>query len=208
LAISEDHNTAAAVARVEGLEWALSEYKSVSLEQVLIGLWRRDRAKEMTSKGLRRYPSVGAIWAANDPMALGGIAALQEHGITPGVMAKRGGLNWDADALEKVKTGELEVTLGGHLMTGGWLMVLLHEYHHGKDFAEGYGLEVKQKIFGALTQDNVNSFLKYFEDRNWSKIDFSQFSKVSGSGVEKYDCSPDAILGQQEALAEALGDKQ
>jgi hypothetical protein len=36
---------------------------------------------------------------------------------------------------EAVKDGILVVSVEGHSITGGWTLVLLHNCHHGKDFA-------------------------------------------------------------------------
>ena len=76
------------------------------------------------------------LWAANDPMALGAITALREAGYKPGVDVVVGGLNWSQGGVERVLKGEMIVTHGGHFLGGAWAMVVLRDYHDGRDFAE------------------------------------------------------------------------
>jgi hypothetical protein len=85
---------------------------------------------------LRSGPHIDALWAANDPMALGAIAALKEAGYRPGVDVMVGGLNWSQAAVDRVLKHEMVVTYGGHFLLGAWAMVVLRDYKDGGDFAE------------------------------------------------------------------------
>ena len=53
-----------------------------------------------------------------------------------GVDVVVGGLNWSGGAVERVLKGEMIVTHGGHFLGGAWAMVVLRDYHDGRDFAE------------------------------------------------------------------------
>lgn len=75
-----------------------------------------------------------------------------------------------------MKSGELSVAAGGHYVDGAWVMVLLHDYFHGRDFAE----EGVQKItkMAIVTQDNVGHYLSRLTDEkllaeNIERIDFT-----------------------------------
>ena len=46
-----------------------------------------------------------------------------------------GGIDWEPRALAAIRDGDLAVSLGRHFMGGGLLMLLLHDYHRGADFA-------------------------------------------------------------------------
>ncbi|MDM8529441.1 ABC transporter substrate-binding protein [Anaerolineales bacterium HSG24] len=195
IAVTGDRVTPASVQRVDGLEEALAEYDNVTLHQTFVGEWSKDKSKEQAQVGLKRYPETSVIWAANDPMALGTLDAAVEAGRIPGEDIFIGGLNWDGPALEKVQDGSMVMSVGGHFMTGGWSLILLHDYHQGKDFAEE-GVALKRPIFSVIDSQNIEPFMARFGDRDWSQIDFTRFSKVLNPDVEIYDFSLDAILVQ------------
>ncbi|MBF0468093.1 MAG: ABC transporter substrate-binding protein [Desulfamplus sp.] len=186
LGFAGDFVTQASVERVAGLEQAVSEYDNVALKQIVVCDWSKDEAENKLPFMLERYPDIAAVWCVNDPVALGAIQGAVNVGRKPGTDIFFGGLNWDGPGLEKVKTGELVTSLGGHFMTGGWALVLLYDYHNGKDFAD-QGLELKYKIFSAINKQNIDNFMEKFGDRNWSKIDFTRFSRVLNQNITKYD---------------------
>lgn len=195
LAIAGDPVTQASVQRVKGMRKTVSEYPYVELEQVFIGHWRQDITRRQTPIALSRYPETGAIWAANDPMAEGAIEGAIEAKRQPGRDIFIGGINWDAPALARIQDGSLAVSVGGHFMTGGWALVLLYDYHHGKDFADE-GVALQRQIFGILNRNNIDTFLTTFEDRNWSKVDFWKFSKVLNPHLIQYDFNTQLVLEQ------------
>jgi len=194
-AIAGDPVTQASVQRVEGLTQAVRENPDTELQQVFYGEWRQDVSYQKTKIALLRYPKTYAIWAANDPMAEGAIQGALETNRYPGKDIFIAGLNWDKPALARIKDGSLTASVGGHFMTGGWSLVLLHDYHHGKDFADE-DVALQRPVFGVLNMSNINSFLDKFGHRDWNKIDFRNFSKVLNPNLKKYNFSPDALIGQ------------
>ena len=193
LGLAGDYITQASVERVGGLKQAVSEYPNVELKQIVSCNWSKDEAKSKTPVLLKRYPHVGAIWGANDPIALGAIEGAIASGRTPGKDIFFGGLNWDEPGLEKVKSGEMVTSVGGHFMTGGWTLVLLHDYHHGHDFSDE-GTKLQYKIFGFVDRRNINQYLNKLGDRDWRVIDFTRFSKVYNSNIKKYQFGVESIL--------------
>ena len=177
IAIAGDYATPASNARNVGLQVAVNESAKVKLEQMFVGEWNKDKAKYQAQGALMRYPEVSAVWVANDPMALGAIEAVNEAGRKPGKDIMIGGLNWDAPALGHVQDGSMATSVGGHFMTGAWALVLLYDYHHGKDFAAG-GTQLQYPIFSALDRENVTKYLDQFGKSDWGKVDFTRFSKV------------------------------
>ncbi len=192
-----DFVTPAAIERNEGLKKAIAEYANVDLKQLFVCHWSKDNSRSKTPVVFKRYPEVGAIWAANDPIAMGVMEAMVSLGKKPGHEVFIGGLNWDVPALKKIQEGALTTSMGGHFMTGGWVMVLLHDYHHGKDFAQK-GTNLKEKIFSEINSSNVDEYLQKFGDQKWGKIDFTQFSKVLNPKVEQYQFTLDALLKQMD----------
>lgn len=184
--IAGDFVTQASIERVNGLKRAISEYDNVVLKNIFTGLWRQDRAKAQILNALKFYPNTKLIWAANDPMAIGSIEAISESGKVPGKDILVSGLNWDKPALNKIQNGELLISMGGHFMTGGWAVILIHDYHKGKDFSNE-GLNIKMPIFDEITAKNIENFLDLFSDGTFENIDFKMFSKVYNPLLEKYD---------------------
>ncbi len=153
-----------------------------------MGQWSREKAYLQTQGVLRQYPGLSVIWVANDPLALGALNAVREIGKIPGKDVMIGGLNWDLPALLEVRDGGLVVSVGGHFMTGGWALILLHDYFHGRDFAE-IGTELQLPLFSSLDRQRVINYLDVFGDGDWSKIDFRSFSKVFNPDLSRYDFS-------------------
>ncbi|RJP84572.1 MAG: hypothetical protein C4518_18835 [Desulfobacteraceae bacterium] len=196
IGFSGDYITQASIERVDGLKQAVAEYPNVDLKQVIPCNWSKDEARSKTPKVLKRYPETDAIWCANDPIAIGALEGAAAAGRTPGKDIFLGGLNWDPPGLAKVKSGEIVTSVGGHFMTGGWALILLYDYHHGRDFAED-GTLLKYKIFGALHIENIDQFINTFGDRDWRKIDFTRFSKILNPDIRKYQFSVESILENQ-----------
>jgi len=192
VAITGDHVTPAAIARNAGLQQAIDEMAEIDLKQMFVGQWNRDTANIQAAGALIRYPGISAIWAANDPMALGALDAVRQAGRKAGQDVMIGGLNWDPPALEQIRDGGLAVSVGGHFMTGAWALILLHDYFHGRDFAE-IGTELQFPIFSSLDRRNVDRYLAVFGDGDWNKIDFRKFSKVLNPRLLQYTFSLEGV---------------
>ena len=104
-------------------------------------------------------------------------------------------MNWDTEALQVIKNGTLTVSVGGHFFIGGWVIVLLHDHAHGKDFAD-VGVHIEQPMF-AITSANLDAYLEKFAEQRWDQIDFTRFSRVLNPQLPAYDFSLQAILEQQ-----------
>ena len=199
LALAGEVDTPASAFRLRGMQRAIGVMRkllgpnSVELIDIRHLDWSEKSAetsvREFVQKGLR----IDALWAANDPMALGAIAALREAGYQPGIDVMVGGLNWSQAAVERVLKGEMVVTYGGHFLLGAWAMVVLRDYHDGRDFAEE---DVRLQFpMGAFDLPVARRFPEIGKV-DWGKVDFTRFSKVRNSAVTRYNFSPDAVLGQ------------
>lgn len=79
LLISGDKGTPASIERTQG---ALNGFRQAGIEplQLVYGHWQEQRARAQTQVLLNRYPGLEGIWTANDHMAFGAIAALEDKG--------------------------------------------------------------------------------------------------------------------------------
>ncbi|MGB0553280.1 MAG: ABC transporter substrate-binding protein [Alphaproteobacteria bacterium] len=192
LAIGGNKVTLASQMRIEGMLDVLSKNSSTDLYQIVYSEWRQDKAEAQIYGLLRRWPATQLIWAANDPMALGALAAAERRNYRPGENIHIGGLNWSKEALKKIKTGKLSVSVGGHFMLGGWALVMIHDLHNGQDFVDlGHEITIPMSI---ITHKNVSSYLEKFGDENWGKINFQKFSRKNKKIKSKYNFSISNLL--------------
>lgn len=190
-AIAGTFATHASVARIQGLRKVVDEYADkVKLLQVFPSDWTSKRANKVSRSLFRRYQEVKILWGANDATAIGAINAAISIGKTPGKDILFGGCGWYAPAIEKIQEGTLATSVGGHFMDGGWVMVLLHDYHHGKDFIPK---SIETKMI-SIDKGNVEKYARFILQQQWKQIDFKQFSKVHNPNLTKYDFSLKAVF--------------
>jgi ABC-type sugar transport system substrate-binding protein len=199
LALTGEAATPAAVDRVRGLRRAIGVMggllgpSSIDLMDVLYLDWTASTAqsavRDFTADGRR----VDVVWAANDPMALGAMAALRDRGYRPGVDFLVGGLNWSQPAVDKVLSREMVLTHGGHFLLGAWAMIVLHDYQEGRDFAEE---DVRLQVPMSAIDFAVAQRFPEIGKVDWRTVDFTRFSKSRNPALNRYEFAPDAVLDQ------------
>jgi ABC-type sugar transport system substrate-binding protein len=199
LALAGDEITPASIDRVRGLKRGVEVMtrilgpKSVELVEVRHLDWSEKMAESSVREFVKTGPRIDALWAANDPMALGGLRALGENGYRPGLDVLVGGLNWSQPAVDRVLKNEMVITHGGHFLLGAWAMVMLRDLRDGRDFAEE---DVRLQVpMGAIDLAVARRFPEIGKV-DWSKVDFTRFSKTRNPAVVRYEFSPEAVLDQ------------
>lgn len=191
LSLAGDFKTPASIDRLAGLDRALNESDSLKEVRRLTVNWSEDEAYERTSI-LARQTVIDAVWAANDPIAIGAIRALKEQNLTPGRDFFVAGLNWSTDAVSMVRRGEMTMTHGGHFLAGAYAMVLLYDYDRGRDFADiGHHLHFPMS---AITADNADLYTRYFGNEDWSKIDYRALSRADHPERLSYEFTLTSLL--------------
>jgi len=204
LALAGDVATPASNDRIRGLNRAIDVMRhllgagSVELSQLVNLDWTDKGAQAWVSEFTQTGPRIDALWAANDPMAFGAITALREAGYKPGVDVVVGGLNWSHGGVERVLKGEMLLTHGGHFLGGAWAMIILRDYHDGRDFAEE---DVRLQFPMGVIDLPIARRFPDIGKIDWRQIDFTRFSKTRNPAVTRYNFTPDAVLGP---LASAL----
>ena len=198
VALSGTLDSSATKDRNGGLLAAAIQQRS-ELMQLVYANWSGTLAREKTEVLLKRYPNTVSIWSASDGMALGAIEAARNAGRTPGKDLLVGGVDWEPEALESIRQGELLVSLGRHFMGGGLALLLLHDYHHGQDFGDMSPDYVFRYKLEPATRENVERVQRIMDSKNWSAIDFRRFSRIgeteTGKTVPDSDAVLDAITG-------------
>lgn len=185
-AIGGDKATPAGYEREAGLKRALAEHPEVELRQVVYGEWNQERAREQAEVLFKRYPDTHLVWCANDLMAFGAMAAASARGLAPGKEVFFSGLNNSVAAMELRTEGKLSSLASGHFSTGGWAMVLLYDYQHGRDFKEVGPLERVEPLFVMIDKKQARRFLEVFGESQFQSIDFKQFSRVLNPKLKEY----------------------
>ncbi|MCP4162101.1 MAG: substrate-binding domain-containing protein [Deltaproteobacteria bacterium] len=192
-AISGFLKTHASTERVRGLKKIVEDYRDkAKLLHIVSGDWSEKRAEKISVGLFRRYKEINAFWGVNDSTALGAIKHAISIGKIPGKDIVFGGCGWYAPAIQKVKKGVLATTVGGHFMDAGWAMVLIHDYHHGKDFIN----EPLKTTMHSIDKSNVDKLKHVFGKQEWEKIDFKKFSKIHNPDLKKYNFNLKAVLQQ------------
>jgi ABC-type sugar transport system substrate-binding protein len=202
LALAGDTMTQASNDRVLGLKRGIDVVtkllgpSSVELVEVRNLDWTAKTAEADVREFVKSGPRIDALWAANDPMALGGMTALRDANYIPGKTVLVGGLNWSQDAVDKILAGEMVVTHGGHFLLGAWAMVVLRDYHDGRDFAEE---DVRLQVpMGAIDLPVARRFPEIGKV-DWTKVSFAKFSKSRNPAIKRYGFTTDAVLAQIRA---------
>jgi ABC-type sugar transport system substrate-binding protein len=185
LAIAGDRSTPSSINRNQGMRRAVAEAAMVVVEEEVYAAWTRENAAQQAESLYRRYPDVKLIWAGNDLMAFGAMAAWEKRGGKPGVDAWFSGINTSTEALEAVKSGRMTALAGGHFITGAWALVMIYDYHHGHDFADE-GLELRRPMFAEFTPALADRYIERFS-AGFDGVDFSRYSKVRNAKLKRYN---------------------
>lgn len=193
LAFSGAKNTPAAQLREQGLRRALEEFPQVRLRQLVYGEWNRQRAFEQATQLFKRYPQTGLVWAANDEMALGAMAALEQRGGVPGKTVLFSAVNSSPQILKARLDGRLSALVAGHFTQGGWAMVLLHDDALGVDMSQHGGRERSEALFQLIDPAQARR-LQRFNAGEDHPLDFRALSAVGKPAAYRYPFSLQLLL--------------
>ena len=188
IGITGDPITPVSKARAQGVAAALARKPQDHIAQPVYGDWScadgRDKARVLLS----RYPNANIVWAANDTMTLGALAAVRERRANVVV----GGLGALPEAVATVMRGDLAAIVAGGQFIGACTIVALYDYHHGVDFAQPDGPRMKLDYLTVLYGDNASRYYKIAFDRS-AAPDFSGFSRYRRRAA-RYDFNLQVLL--------------
>jgi ribose transport system substrate-binding protein len=154
-------STPPAFQRIEGLKKALAECPGMKLVDTQVGDWQETKAQTITRTWLARYgDSLNGIFASNDAMARGAVAALREKQLNGKVLVT--GSDGSKVGLDMVKSGDMLATVWNDaVMQGAVSMALARAAANGdiqpdKLTKAQRDFYLKQEI---VTKDNVDHFL-------------------------------------------------
>jgi len=182
IGITGDRSTPVSMERARGINDFIVRTGRGRNLQLAFSDWGDADAESKADILLSRYPQANIIWAANDTMALGALRAVKARS-APVLVGGTGG--WP-NALTSLAEGGLAASLGSHFFIGAWAMVLLHDYHHGVDFAAHGGTTQKLDYMHVINRDNASRYDQAVYKRD-GVLDFSVYSKALHPKLGPYD---------------------
>jgi ABC-type sugar transport system substrate-binding protein len=196
LALGGDERTPNSIERTQGFTSFVDKRSDVAVDRLLFANWNATEAETLADRYLqwaqRSDIRPSGIWAANDPIALGAIKAIEKNGLVPGRDIGVVGLNWSPEALAAVKAGRMILTDGGHFFGGGWSMVMLRDLANGCDFARGGAARVFP--LASIDRANLPEVESLVGSREFDRVRFASFLAQPRRNCGHYDFSLNALL--------------
>ena len=115
--------------RLLGMFDALVGYKDqVEIRQIFRTRYDPEHAYNAILTAGQRYPEMKIIWAANDAMALRAADAARETERIPGKDLLITGFDMLPETQDKITSGTLFDSFGGHYMSAAWALVYLDDF--------------------------------------------------------------------------------
>jgi ABC-type sugar transport system substrate-binding protein len=185
--------TSVAIDRRKGLTQAIQEEGAdkVTIVGEVEGNFTRDQAQSAFEALYQGHPETKGVFAANDPMAMGVIAALERAGKTPGKDVLVVGMDLNDSNVVAMKAGKQLFDIGGHWLQGGIGLLIMYDYLHGIKIPADQA-NFKLKLL-PMTQADVPRFEKDFPGGQ-PNFDFKAHSKVYNKDAPAPDTIGAAVL--------------
>ncbi len=191
--VTGDENSSVAQFRHSGLKSYAEQDSSVKLLKVVMSTWNAESAAKSTAEIIQEFPDINVFWFASDALARGGMQAIKALQNNDGQAIFVGGMDWTREALTAIESNKMVVSLGGHFMEGGWALLLIHDFHYGFDFVDDLGIQINTRM-QAVTKDNVQQYKRALDEKDWSKINFKNYSKKYNSKLGRYHFAAETLV--------------
>jgi ABC-type sugar transport system substrate-binding protein len=185
--------TSVAIDRRKGLDKAIAEEGAdkVTIAGEVQGNFTRDEAMTAFQSLYQGHPEIQGVFAANDPMAMGVIGALERAGKAPGKDVMVVGMDLNGSNVDAMKAGKQLFDIGGHWLQGGIGLLIMYDYLHGFKVSADLA-NVKLKLL-PMEQVDVPRFEKDFPGGQ-PNFDFKAHSQVYTKGAPGADTIGAAVL--------------
>lgn len=185
--LAGDH-TAAGTQRFHGWSKAAAADGAVEVVGFQYGAWQRSIAESQTARLLRDFPTLDLVWAASDAMAIGAADAADRAGRRLGRDLFVGGIDFDREALRRVRDRDQALSVGGHFLDGARAILALHERERGGWIAGTTLASPWLEVDATRAAD----YLDLVERRALHGLDLRPFTRERGGRLE--DLSLEALL--------------
>jgi ABC-type sugar transport system substrate-binding protein len=160
------------VARQASLKQITKRSGPIIVNQIFPMSWSIDNIKQNFPAIYGRYPQTNAFWCIADSFAL---AVIEQLGIANSSDQNIliGGFDWLPEAIDKIQTGEMTASVGGHFLMVGKAILNIVEYHYGNNVFLNANQVEKYEV---IDQDNVKVYQPFMKKAPWPEIDYRQFS--------------------------------
>ncbi len=149
--------------RLRGMEQALEETPGA----VLVGRVQARDLRSVLPDILQQWRELGAVWGGDAYGAAGVAQALREQGLGPGSDVMISAMDLEPDNVYGLRSGSILIDAGGQWMSGGYALVLLHDFILDGRIAAGQSapfslLPVTEKIV-SIYENNYPQGLPSFD---------------------------------------------
>ncbi len=123
-----------AIDRKKGFDDEIAKYPNMKIVASQTGDFARDKGRQVTETLLQAHPDVTAIYAHNDEMAMGAIAALEAAGKVPGKDVIIVSIDGTKDAAQAILDGKLGATCECSPKFGPKAFEVMLGYANGQTF--------------------------------------------------------------------------
>lgn len=192
--------------RTDGLKTIIEKDRNSHILNIVHGNWKRDTVAKFTKTVFLRHSKIDAFWVASDVMAYGIKDGLDKQNKTLPNTTVVGGIDWSPSSIEKIKEGEMHMSLGGHFMEAGWALILFFDYLNGKDFINETSSIIKTEM-SMLDKSNVDSMGAFLSNPKWSNSHLKSYSKFLNPVRKKYNLNSKNMIMQQILVTQAIENK-
>ena len=180
--------------RMKGLLAAANQYKDVKVIRHVFTGWSADLAYQKALKIFSLYPKESDIfWAASGTIALNGIKAMNSLNVPSEHRPLIGDIDWANSSLNMISRGEISASVGGHFIEATIALILLYDYHHGLDFVNELGVEIRTQM-ELITKDNIHNYPR--DIMSFERINFQKLSKQHNPLLGHYELNISNIMEQ------------
>lgn len=166
---------ATAILRHKGLVRAMKEYPDAVLATSQTADYDFEKARAATTRILKEFPDVTGIWAANDLMVQGGIAAAKDAGRSPGKDLFFVGMDLDQNSIKAIREGLQLFDIGGHWLQLGFGLSIMYDHLNGYTIPKERAI-VKLPLL-PLVKDKLDQFEKDYPN-GLPKYEFRHYSRA------------------------------
>ncbi|GAC1394288.1 MAG: ABC transporter substrate-binding protein [Ktedonobacteraceae bacterium] len=145
----------AAIGRKQGFDNEIKTSSGMTLLASQDGNFNRDQGRKVMETLLQAHPEVTAVYAHNDEMALGAIAAIKAAGKKPGKDIIVVSIDGERDGMNEIINGELGTSVQSSPFFGPVTFQAIKDYAGGKKLDDWIVVHDLQ-----YTKDNVQQYLQ------------------------------------------------
>jgi galactofuranose transport system substrate-binding protein len=140
--------------RKKGFDETIAKHPGMEILASQSGDFARDKGRQVMETLLQAHPDVTAVYAHNDEMAVGAIAALEAAGRKPGEDVLVVSIDGTRDAMKAITAGKMGVTVESSPFFGPIACETMKKYAAGEEIPAW--VKVEDRIF---TKDNAEAHI-------------------------------------------------